>query len=582
MPQVPYDPVPQEQAEDLRYGEPRVEAAPAAFGVNIGQGIQRVGEAGVQGGEKVFQTGMWLADLDNKNAARDAQNQYAIQSSQLHAKFGALTGKEAADALPQYLKDQSELRARLGSGLNPMARKMYDADSMPFMQRNLFSAAGHGAEQNKKYGEDVWGARADLDIKGGGDDPYRDPEGRRKDIANSVTHYTASRLGVPQSEWATNPIIKDAVSKAISHYEYNRLQQFVNMAKMDEAEKIFHEGRLRDDDVVRAGSLLEGKATSLYATNMVDNAFRKHLKEDGTWDEQPTVMEDELKAQARKHPDLQRLEDTALGNFRAAYNQQQWALQQNEKQVNKKLNDFVIKNNIMNTDEFSSTPGAEDILRLMPVSERQKLGDKINVIQGSIHKTTNAPMMTTIRGTRNADQEKFLNIDPWDPKLNLSNKDIDQVLQWQLEDSKTPYDDSRVRRAMVTLSGAFGAQMEDLGLVKGNQFNEDDYHHFTGALQEALTEWRENTGHAATEQEIQDKLAPMLFQSHMVSHWWRTGTEDPLYQQWTRPLPKDIPEAWKKDTAARVVAGGGDPPTEMQLYHQYVREQFEKLYGKVK
>src|SRR6516162_3898209 len=101
MPQVPYDPVPTEQAEDLRYGEPRVEAAPAAFGVNIGQGIQRLGEAGLQGGEKVFQTGMWLANLDNENAARDAQNQYAIQSSQLHAKYGALTGKDAADALPQ-------------------------------------------------------------------------------------------------------------------------------------------------------------------------------------------------------------------------------------------------------------------------------------------------------------------------------------------------------------------------------------------------------------------------------------------------------------------------------------------------
>jgi hypothetical protein len=213
-----------------------------------------------------------------------------MQSSQLHAKYGALTGKDAADALPQYIKDQSELRARLGSGLNPMARKMYDADSMPFMQRNLFSAAGHGAEQSKKYGEDVWGARADLDIKGGGDDPYRDPEGRRKDIANSVTQYTASRLGVPQSEIAKSPIIQDAVAKAISHYEYNRLQKFANMGKIDEAETIFNEGRLRDDDVVRAQSLLEGKATSLYATNIVDNTYRKHLQEDGSWDEQPTKM----------------------------------------------------------------------------------------------------------------------------------------------------------------------------------------------------------------------------------------------------------------------------------------------------
>ena len=131
----------------------QVSTSGAAFGENVGAAIQGLGSTTEKVGDEVFSRAMALQDLRNETVAREAQTNYAEQASLLHAQYGALEGKAAVDALPGYIKSQKDLRDSIRGSLDTQnAQRFYDRDTLPFMQRNIFSAAGHAADQNKRLG----------------------------------------------------------------------------------------------------------------------------------------------------------------------------------------------------------------------------------------------------------------------------------------------------------------------------------------------------------------------------------------------------------------------------------------------
>ena len=141
MAQVPYQPFP--TAQPTSPGERiSVSTPPAAFGENIGAALEKLGSTAGQVGNELFGRAIALQDLANENEARDAQISYATQSADMVAKFDAREGKDKVDHLQSHLKDLSDLRNQIADGISsPNAKRMFHADSTPFMQREIFSAA---------------------------------------------------------------------------------------------------------------------------------------------------------------------------------------------------------------------------------------------------------------------------------------------------------------------------------------------------------------------------------------------------------------------------------------------------------
>ena len=179
MAQIPYTPYSTEQPQG---GGERVQvnAPPAAFGVNVAQAVEGLGGQIEKSGDELFTRAMALQDLRNETDAREAQTQYVEKSSELHAQYGALEGKAAADGLQGYIKAQGDLRQQFRDGLKTQfAQRYYDRDTLPFMQRNIFSAAGHAADENKR--SVIGTAEANMDLSARSFvDPKKDSEFKDK------------------------------------------------------------------------------------------------------------------------------------------------------------------------------------------------------------------------------------------------------------------------------------------------------------------------------------------------------------------------------------------------------------------
>src|SRR5262249_29730792 len=150
-PKVPYEPY--TTAQPGGGGEQVGVSTPgAAFGENVGRALQGLGQTAENVGDKLFEGAIRLQNLRNEADAREAQNDYALAVGRKQAQFDALEGKDQADALEGHLNYLSQLRAQIGSRLtSPMARKYYDSDSMPFMQRNIILSASRAGTANRQY-----------------------------------------------------------------------------------------------------------------------------------------------------------------------------------------------------------------------------------------------------------------------------------------------------------------------------------------------------------------------------------------------------------------------------------------------
>lgn len=133
-----------------------VAANPAAFGVNIAQATEHLGEISQTAGKEIFDRAFAMQDLTNEASAREASIRATQEQAQIHARFNAAEGANAgADALTKYGNDLEEVRKRNAEGLNPAAARMYHAETSANQNRLYFSGAAHSADELKKYNLDT-------------------------------------------------------------------------------------------------------------------------------------------------------------------------------------------------------------------------------------------------------------------------------------------------------------------------------------------------------------------------------------------------------------------------------------------
>ena len=128
-----------------------VDTPPAAFGVNVAQAVQNLGQVQEGAGKELFDRAYAMQTLHeqahaNANLA-DAQNQMLQET----VKHNELQGKASVDDYPGFQERLGNIRRAGANGLSPIGTQFYDQESRNSLFRLNFSAGARSAEENRKY-----------------------------------------------------------------------------------------------------------------------------------------------------------------------------------------------------------------------------------------------------------------------------------------------------------------------------------------------------------------------------------------------------------------------------------------------
>jgi type II secretory pathway pseudopilin PulG len=225
-------------------------------------------------------------------------------------------------------------------------------------------------------------------------------------------------------------------------------------------------------------------------------------------------------------------------------------------------------------------PGAAAAIEKLDPKIRANAGtiqDYINRTRDAAYKTTQQEYKQRALGLSTNDVEKFVSTDftTWP----LNRVDLTEIQNRQAKLVKNAQDDPRVMHAQSWMRGAMGTQLQALGIYSRNANNTDDYDHYTGALQEAIQEFQEEHKHAPTYKDVIEHIGPQVINTQTEHKGWLWNSQEPAFEQWTRPQPNEVPPEFRQQITKEVIDKGGVVPSEDQLYRAYIRSQFNKLYG---
>jgi hypothetical protein len=273
---VPYTGTPEgAQAQGPRF-EPtpefHVEAPAAAFGTNIGQAVQGLGEVQEGAGKELFQRAMAFQDLTNHATARGASVKTAQEQAQLWADFDSKGGMAAGpEALKALQKNLDDIRIKNGSDLNPMANEYYQNDASSTQSRLFIYSASHSAQALKQYDLETIRAKQDTNNLLITSQPH-DAQATEKAYAGNAAAATlrAHHGGYsPDSDIAKVDLITEN-----SKTSYARIQGFADRQKpaeakaaLDEAEK---QGRISGEWADKAHKLVESSQADYQSKDIVN------------------------------------------------------------------------------------------------------------------------------------------------------------------------------------------------------------------------------------------------------------------------------------------------------------------------
>jgi hypothetical protein len=567
MPQVPYQPFSTEQPQS---GGERVSVStpPAAFGVNVAQAVEGLGGQLEKSGDELFTRAMALQDLRNETDAREAQTQYAEKASELHAQYGALEGKAAADGLQGYIKAQADLRTQFRDGLKTQfAQRYYDRDTLPFMQRNIFSAAGHAADQNKA--SVIGTAQAQKDITARTFvDPKSDGEFQHKlETTNSADETIAAARGMTPEQ------LTDLKMHSASGLWLGRIGQTAHddpqaaLKMLDE-----NKGSMTQDDYGKALQVTRAQNRAIGGANLVNDVYSP--------DKTAAQMEAEIKDRSADlaHGDPL-FEKDALTGLRGKITTDRYVKNQDDntaiQSIQKQIGDGV-------TDirDLRLRPGMAQAIDSLPDSKKNEIPGMITRFNASRDKAGHEQNYTQLTGMYYNDREQFLDTDF--TKYDLSQPQIRDLMAKRAQAVAKPTDDPMLNRAMGWLRQGRAAELRALGIYFRPTQGADatDYDHYTGALQAGIDAWRQEHGKPPGYKDIVDTIGPSVIHQRTEPGTFGMlfgGKQRPAFDQ-DMSVVKDWAE--KKGLVDEIKSRGGADPTDEELYRAFLRSQFIDLYSK--
>jgi hypothetical protein len=569
MPQVPYQPF--STAEPSGGGEHlTVSTPPAAFGENVAQAVQGLGGQLEKSGDELFTRAMALQDLRNETDAREAQTQYAQKASELHAQYGALEGKAAADGLQGYIKAQADLRTQFRDGLKTQfAQRYYDRDTLPFMQRNIFSAAGHAADQNKASVIGTAVAQKDI-VARTFVDPKSDDE-----FNDKLAHTYSADETIAAAKGFTSEQLSDLKLKSVSGLWLGRIGQLAHddpqtaLKMLDE-----HKESMTQDDYGKAVTVTRAQNRAIGGANLVNDVYSP--------DKTAAQMEAEIKDRSADlaHGDPL-FEKDALTGLKGKITTDRYIKNQDTNTAKQSIFDTIQKG-VMDIRELRLQPGMAQAIDSLPASEREKLPGQINAYNAARDKQGHEENYTALTGMYYNDREAFLDTDF--TKYNLSQSQIRDLMAKRAQAIAIPADDPMLNRAMGWLRQGRAAELRALGIYFRPTSGADatDYDHYTGALQAGIDAWRQEHGKPPGYKDIVDTIGPSVIHERTEPGTFGMlfgGVKRPAFQQ-----DMSVVKEWadKKGLVDEIKARGGADPTDEELYRAYLRSQFIDLYSKPK
>lgn len=584
MPRVPYNPVPDvaPQSPGEQFG---IATPGAAFGENIGAALKQLGGSVDQAGNELFARALALQELRNQNEARDAQTEFATESSKLHAQFNTLTGKAAADGLDGYLKAQADLRKQIRSRLtSPMAQQHYDSDSLPFMQRNVFSAAGHAAEENRKYTIDTYSAEGAIIKRGVEDDPGDEGAFERNGarLREAATQAASLRFGVHDPN---DPNVKNAVEKEMQSYYAAKIK---GVARTDpwRAMRLLEEnkGNLGDEyEPLRA--VIETRGNTIASSGIADKILDSHRQADGTYDATYQDMQNEVREEARSQfPDNKTLPEHSVSVFDSKLVRARFAAEQDKREALHQIDTAILNNNITDTQQLFALPGMAQVVerygKFDPKGAAELQAHIFNINQAANRITREESKAYIYHGLANGGPDgkidEFLKVDPFDPKWHLSADDAKAIIQKQYQVSRSMKTDPKVNSAFTAIVASMGGQLNDLGVI-GSSRDITKFYAFKGALGAMLEEWQMENKRPPTNEEIVQKIGPAIVRQMgsppatvFGMHVPFTGDQGPLYEKLQKHVEEVIQAAKDKEV---------EVPSEDEIRRAYLAQTFQQLFG---
>ena len=582
MPRVPYNPVPDVQPQSP--GEQiDIKTPGAAFGENVGAALEHLGTSGEQVGNELFQRALGMQDLANENEARNKVVDFTTQAAQLQADFDTKTGIEAKNALPGHLQAIADLRSQMrGTLSSPMAQKYFDNEAASFQNRVTFSSAAHAGQQFKSYTIDTFDATRDMAQRNVEDHP-NDPNyyKRQTDVAIDAARQAAMmRAGTDDPN---APIVRNATDKtqqAILAHKIRGIARDQPLAAI----KMTEDNRDKlGDEYEPLQALVETKGTAVAASNIIDSILNKHKQADGEYDATVQQMQDEAKKQAQDlFPKMSLLPEHAISEIKSRLIQEGFARATDKRDTLNSINQTLADHpEVMDTQGLMAIPGMDKTIGKLSDYDKSTLNDRIFKARSIEYKQEWEYNKTRANGLASGNVNKFLEQDfgTW----NLNPSERLQLQQKQTELAQKPTQDPRVGAAMSVLQTAFPNQLEAMS-VRHTDRNDPDspYTHFTGSLQEALQTWQEDHGKPAGYDDIIGPIFKDLMAKQSVSRslFHPFTTEDYSFKQFQKPLPTEVPEAFRTKATNDAIKAGGVNPSDDQIYRAYLRMEYIKLFGK--
>jgi hypothetical protein len=571
MPTVPYTGVPSVAPALDPIPRYQVDARPEAFGVNIAAATQHLGDVADKVGGEIFQRGLAMQDLANHSEAQEATAKFSDAAGDIHAKLGAMQGKDAVDYYANGFKqDLDTARKTIRDGLsNGMSQKMFDSESLNIRSRTVFNGAGVAASANKQYAINATESqiKAQTDLAATSNNPD-DVDAARQHL-KGLSRQLSALHGQDESSAAYQ---EKTINSSLDFNVIQHMTRTQPFAAADELEK--RKEGMTQQDYDRALTIVDNTKRAVGSVNIAQDIINKHIGDDGKPDVSFEKMQAEAEAEAKSRaPDDAMLAKHTTDALRGLYNQKIYA----DKQFRWDNNQTIaagIQNGVKDIQELRTDPKVAAAIDALPKSEQLKIPARINAYNAARDKIGSQESLTRVMGLRNNDVESFLSLDPSDPKLQLNQAQQREVMGWQQADKKNQNSDPRVNRALGWLRAARGGELAALGVYHRDARNPDDYDHMTGTLQSALDLWQQSHGKPATYEEVIDKIGPQVIQSRAVpGAWWGTNDE-PFFKP-------DRNSKQYQDFVAKArgdLADQGREPTESELDRAYTRTQLMKLY----
>lgn len=571
MPKVPYDPYSTAQPDPA--GEHvSVNAPAAAFGGNVGQAIENLGSTGQQVSGELYQRAFALQELKNQTDSRNAQTDFATQATMLHAKFSALEGQAAADQLPQFLKDQQTLRENIRGGLkSPMAQQYYDADSLPFMQRNIFSAGSHAGEAMKQGVIGTAQATVDIAAK-----TFVDPKNENEYDHKIDTVTSAADTIAGAKNWS-EPQKQDYILTQTSKL---RAAQITQIAHTDPLSAISildqHKEDMTQQDYDATTLRVQAQNRAVGGVNLATSVYAP----DKTFAQMEQEVKDKSPALAHGDPLFEKDALTALRG--KIYYDKTAARQDNLETMHSVLTEGILPG-VKNVQELRAMPGmAEKIDSLSPEQQRSLPG-MINNYNAAKNKTTNDDNFNQLRGMAANDREGFLDLDI--TKQNVSQAQMNSLFGIRKQLINAPLDDPHLQQAMRQMRAQFPSELRTLGIFSQPKAGADEdtaksYDHYTGSLQSAIDEWRQVHNAPPTADDIKTKIGPALIQSRSEGYWPFRQTKG----SFDIDIPRDVLDNAKQQikTEGKSIYGQDIEPSDEEAYREVLRQQWKQFYTKAK